>query len=151
MPHLPQNAGSQSRRGYPPLLRQTNGKDVKTQNEIAELNKSIINKDDGMFRQVGLSLVVKLVNVLDNAIKNKVLSNKGLIKGLHEEIDCLKTMINSPEFTVDEKKQFVFRISEINDELAKNNINQKLLLGAGAVGISIGICECVKFIKRRRK
>lgn len=123
-------------------------KKILEKKEMANLKNSI--NDSCKFKECGLNMLEKLAGTLEKSTEDKKLSNKGLIEGLHKEIDTLREMINLLEFTADKKEQFVLRIGEINDKMARNNIVQTATVVIITSTLVAGVVTVVNNALKRR-
>lgn len=106
---------------------------------INVLRQNAETMSDVDFRRQGSSMLSALVKVVNEAMNQGKLASKHFFNGVNKEIDVLSKMIDSPEYTAEQKVEFSKRIANLVDKLQKKEIiaDISIIAAIGALGVAI--------------
>lgn len=106
---------------------------------INALRQNAETMSDVDFRRQGSSMLSALVKVVNEAMNQGKLASKHFFNGVNKEIDVLSKMIDSSEYTAEQKVEFSKRIAKLVDKLQKKEIiaDISIIAAIGALGVAI--------------
>ena len=106
---------------------------------ICNLQKNAENMSDKDFRKQGYSVLGALTNIVQKAMEEGEVASQHFFNGVNKEIDILSKMIDSPEYTPEQKVDFSKRFAKLVDKLHKKAIVKDVAKFAsfGLLGVAI--------------
>ena len=106
---------------------------------ISALKQNAEKMTDVEFKKQGSSMLSALVKVVNEAMEQGKVASKHFFNGVNKEIDVLSKMIDSNEYTSEQKIEFSNRISKLVDKLQKKDILKDFAIFAsiGLLGVTI--------------
>lgn len=106
---------------------------------ILKLKENAETMPDKDFRKQGLSMLGALTNNVQKAMEDGKVASQHFFNGVNKEIDILSKMIDSEDYTPQQKIDFSNRIAKLVDKLHKKDIVKDIAIFAsiGALGLAL--------------
>ena len=106
---------------------------------ITSLKQNAEKMTDVEFKKQGGSMLSALVKVVNESMEQGKVVSKHFFNGVNKEIDVLSKMIDSAEYTSQQKIEFSNRIAKLVDKLQKKDIVKDVAIFAslGMLGVAI--------------
>lgn len=106
---------------------------------ITSLKQNAEKMTDVEFKKQGGSMLSALVKVVNESMEQGKVASKHFFNGVNKEIDVLSKMIDSAEYTSQQKIEFSKRIAKLVDKLQKKDIVKDVAIFAslGMLGVAI--------------
>ena len=90
--------------------------------QIKQFQKKAAVMSDSEFKQEAFSTLGVIAQIVKEAMEQGKISSGHFYDSVQKEIDILSKMIESPEYTVEQKVEFANRIAALTDKLQQKDL-----------------------------
>ena len=122
-----------------------------TKKQLSLMKKKASQMTDADFKRQGSSMLESLTFIVKEATEQGKISSKFFYNAVNKEMDLLTKLIDSDEYTTEQKIHFAKRISSLVDKLQRKDIIKDTSILVSFLALAgAAVCTTVSMLKLKK-